>query len=145
MKRGFYIAAAGVVFLLSGCSSFDAEWRAARGERTAFAGAYEGRWQSGQAGAGGALRCVLTRRDAGHTEARFHATWHGIFQSTHRVLLATQAAGEGLAFEGTATLQTIIGAGSYRCWGSIAPGALNAHYDAAYDVGTFTLVRVKSQ
>ena len=140
----FSIAAATVALLLGACASYDAHWQAARASRDPYAGAYDGRWQSGRAATGGRLRCVLTQQDAAHYQAWFHATWHGVFQSTHRVVLATRPAGKGLAFAGTATLQTVIGAGSYRCSGQLTPETLNAQYDAQYDTGTFTLTRVKS-
>ncbi len=143
----FRFAVVAVALFLGACSSYDAKWQESRAGRDAFAGAYSGRWQSGKMATGGSLRCILTQRDAGVYEAWFHARWHGVFQSKHRVVLASRAVGKALAFEGAATLQTWLGAGSYRCSGLLTPGqagALRARYEAAYDTGTFTLDRAKA-
>ncbi len=142
----FRFAVVVVALFLVACSSYDAKWREACAGRHAFAGAYAGRWQSGGMSTGGSLRCILTQKDAGVYEAWFHARWHGIFQSKHRVVLATRAVRKGLAFEGAATLQSWLGAGAYRCSGLLTPGlagSLRARYEAAYDTGTFTLERAK--
>ena len=146
--------------LIAGCSSYDTRFAAAAKlegpvKTMPYAGAYSGRWTSARNSAwGGKLRCILTPIHANDFRADFHATWHGL-SSTHSVVLHTKPAarkekigfraGER-SFEGTSTLHTIIGAGTYSCKGHLhkdgSAACMDACYDATYDKGTFQLTRV---
>lgn len=121
-----------------------------------YAGAYSGRWTSARNSAwGGKLRCILTPINASDYRADFHATWHGL-SSRHSVVLHTKPAarkemigfqaGER-SFEGTSTLHTIIGAGTYSCKGHLHKNGsavcMDACYDATYDRGGFQMSRVR--
>lgn len=145
--------------LIAGCSSYDKRFETASklegpAKTAPYAGAYSGRWASARNSAwGGELRCILTPIAASDFRADFHAKWHGL-SSTHSVVLHTKPeareemigfrAGER-SFEGTSTLHTIIGSGTYSCQGLLhqdgSAARMDACYDATYDKGTFQLTR----
>lgn len=140
--------------LVAGCSGYDRRFAEASRtdvKRLLHEGAYSGRWTSAShPGGGGNLRCILTKLNGTDPNFRadFHATWHG-FSSTHSVILHTKATGKrmpgAVEFEGTSKLQTIIGAGTYMCKGTMDPKGMRACYDATYDRGTFEMSRVSVQ
>lgn len=138
---------------LAGCSTFDRRYAAishadAKGDR--FSGAYEGQWMSSShPGGAGKLWCILQKQRDTTYLAEFRATWHGIFSSEHSVVLHTRNARAGggssagsRTFTGSAALKTLIGAGTYRCEGTVDGTRMRACYDATYDRGTFDLKRV---
>ncbi len=139
---------------VAGCSSYESRFAAAARtdakRMSPYEGAYSGRWSSTKNSAwGGRLRCILTKMEGSDADYRadFHATWHGL-SSKHSVVLHTKPAVRRGAekgardFEGTSTLHTIIGAGTYSCMGTMPARALRACYDATYDKGTFEMARV---
>ena len=137
--------------LVAGCSGFEKHFAAASRsdvKRLLHEGAYSGRWTSAShPGGGGNLRCILTKVNGTDTgfRADFHATWHGM-SSTHSVVLHTKPAARkrsgAVDFEGTSRLQTIIGAGTYMCKGTMDNRVIRACYDATCDRGTFEMTRV---
>lgn len=153
MTRSFIHFACGLIVLtLTACSNFDSrfahESRATRKD-DAFSGTYEGKWtSSSHPGNGGKLWCILSKQREHEYLAEFKATWHGVFSSTHSVVLqgkSRPSRGRGvpvLALAGTSEIRTIIGAGSYRCEGQTDGRRMQACYDATYDRGTFDLLRV---
>lgn len=137
------------VALIAGCSNYERRFADASTSEVKHplqGGAYSGRWTSAShPGGGGNLRCILTKVNDSDFRADFHATWHGM-SSTHSVVLHTKPAARKKAgtivFEGTSKLSTIIGAGTYRCEGTMDNRTLRACYDATYDRGTFEMTRV---
>ena len=137
--------------LIAGCSSYDQRFAAASRsdvKHLLYEGAYSGRWTSARhPGGGGNLRCILTKVNGADPDFRadFHATWHGL-SSSHSVVLHTRPAARknsgAVNFEGTSRLQTIIGAGTYRCKGAMDSRTMRACYDATYDRGTFEMTRI---
>ena len=139
---------------LAACSSFDAEWRAAKDGATRW----DGRWTSGKhrtrsgEPSGGRLRCVLTEaasdcfpakrpaRPAQALRASFHANWM-VFSSDYTMTL-TPLSGSRTEFRGTHALPAIFG-GTYRYTARIAGDRFTARYDSSYDHGTFDLTRVR--
>ena len=89
-------------------------------------------------GTGGSLWCILSEGGPGIYRAEFKATWHGVFRSEHVAMLRMKDAS---AFRGEASLQAIIGSGTYSCEGELGRDALSATYDAKYDTGNFLLRR----
>jgi len=140
---------------VSGCSSYDARWRAAAAtnRKDSIAGAWKGRWESGgHPGTGGKLWCIVEEKQDGKLHAEFKATWHGVFKSEHEAVLPFLSGSEARktlrkagknarAFAGEASVHSWIGAGSYRCEGWVNTVRMSASYDAIYDKGTFELVK----
>ena len=144
---------------LTACSSFDAEWRAAKDGATAHGPTrWDGRWasekhrtRSGEP-EGGRLRCVLyeaatncfpTKKPAGPghgLRASFHTNWL-LFSSNYTMML-TPVSGSRTDFRGTHDLPPIFG-GTYRYTAHIVGDRFTARYDSAHDCGTFDLTRVR--
>ena len=141
--------ALGALFALSGCSSFEREWKTERergAERDPFTGRWEGRWTSAKhrtstGPAGGRLRCILSKTDDRHYLARFKANWM-IFASGYTVVFVTERHGQTLDLRGEHDLGPVFG-GIYRYTGRITPAEFRATYDSSYDRGTFELARPK--
>ena len=137
--------------LIAGCSNYGQRFAAASRDEVKhlpYEGAYSGRWTSAShPGGGGNLRCILTKLNGSDPDFRadFHATWHGM-SSSHTVVLHTKPAAHKksgvVEFDGTSKLQTIIGAGTYQCKGTMDSRTMRACYDATYDRGTFEMTRV---
>jgi hypothetical protein len=137
--------------LLPACSNYDS--RFARGVQPAghgdhLSGTYAGKWTStSHPGGSGKLWCILKKQKNATCLADFKATWHGVFSSEQDVILHLRpgggAGGRSQTFTGTAALKTPIGAGTYRCEGTMDGKRMRACYDATYDRGTFELERVK--
>jgi hypothetical protein len=128
--------------LFAGCSSFEREWkRAATAPRgDVFAGRWEGQWKSEKhRGAGGRLRCILTKADERQYRAQFHAHWL-MFASGYTALLDGERRGSELRLSGTHRL-TGIGGGLYRYQGRVTPRAFTATYRSSYDDGRFQMSR----
>lgn len=134
------------VLAVSGCSSFERDWRAARATpaRDPFGGPWEGRWTSAIHGqpakrAGGRLRCIFTPLEAQRYRADFKANWMA-FASSYRVVFRTERQGRILRFRGGQDLGALFG-GVYRYEGRITPERFVASYDSSYDQGRFELTR----
>ena len=144
---------------LAACSSFDAEWRAAKDRPNAHGPTrWEGRWTSekhtapGGGPAAGRLRCVLSEaatncfpgkgpaRPPTALRASFHANWM-LFSSDYTMTL-TPLGGSRTRFRGTHELPAMFG-GTYRYSAHIAGDRFTACYDSSYDHGTFNLTRVR--
>src|SRR5262245_16484608 len=142
---------------LAACSSYEKRWQSAKvtAAKDSYSGAWTGIWTSEKHhNVSGRLRCVLTPTDQpGDYLAEFEATWLKVFYSTHQVVLhstpgpriknpaADNRAEPSRHFQGSAQLNTSVGAGTYRCEGTLTPKSFHAHYDATYDIGTFSLPR----
>lgn len=146
----FRVLLLGLLFFGASCSDYDRRWAAQSAAPGAdpFEGSYTGTWKSARyVGATGKLRCILTRQAPNLYRAEFHATWHGIFSSTHSVILRVtdwrRAQGKPVAkFAGATEIKMWIGSGRYRCTGELTPGGFVADYDADYDRGKFEVTRV---
>src|SRR5262245_29939210 len=81
-----FLARMGAVLLfamLCGCSSFNRDWdRAAKTipPGDSIEGRWEGRWISETNGHNGKLRCLMTRESETNYQARFRASYAGIFR-----------------------------------------------------------------
>ena len=88
--------------LVTGCTSFEKDWRQARQQPTPDAdigGAWTGTWQNTNNAHGGALRAVVTPSGADSYAARFHATW-GSHRGSFRTELKGVREGDDFVFEG---------------------------------------------
>lgn len=140
---------------LSGCASFERDWKKAErqpeirsfAKSDAFTGRWDGRWTSAKhrtskGFAGGRLRCLLTKANDRQYEARFKANWM-IFTSSYKTLLSVERRGQELRLNGEHKLTQLFG-GVYRYAGKVTPSHFSATYDSAYDSGTFEMRRPQS-
>lgn len=140
---GKALAAILAVALLSGCSGFGREWRAAAKLPTPtndIAGRWEGRWVSDANGHHGKLRCVMTREAGDACRARFHATYAGIFSFGYTATLQVTNEATGFRLRGEADLGKLAG-GVYHYDGIASPTNFNSTYRCAVDHGRFEMAR----
>jgi hypothetical protein len=146
-KIGFITATAALALifcgLLSGCSTFQREWRqTAKAPPPAgdISGRWQGTWKSDANGHNDKLRCVITKSDDQHYTARFHAKYKHILSFGYSVPLVVTNDGIKRTFKGEADLGKLAG-GRYTYEGSATPTEFNSHYDSKYDRGTFEMKR----
>ena len=155
MKRPFLLIVCAVIPpAIAACSNYESKFAREASvtlRNNALAGAYEGTWtSSNHPGGGGKLWCILNQQGESDYLAEFKATWHGVFSSTHEVVLRTQrgksrsAGTKALTFSGEAPIKMFIGAGTYQCEGRMDGRRIQARYDATYDRGNFELKRVNA-
>ncbi|MCD6051016.1 MAG: hypothetical protein K0Q55_2419 [Verrucomicrobia bacterium] len=133
-----------LVALLSGCTSFEREWRHARLEPPAagqsLAGPWQGTWLSGANGHTGELRCIVTQKQTDEYEFWFKATYWKIFRARYLVTMPVEKTAEGWTFKGQENLGPLAG-GIYSYTGSVNGTNLNATYSCKFDHGIFKLSR----
>lgn len=128
---------------MSGCSSFTRDWNRSAREPVAndsIEGAWEGKWVSDANGHTGRLRCLLTRQDDSHYEARFWATYWKILRFTYTVPLSVEQREGKWHFIGSENLGKAAG-GVYEYAGHATPAAFWSTYKSKYDHGTFEMGR----
>jgi hypothetical protein len=131
--------------LLCGCSTFNYEWRQAVKKSTPtndITGRWEGRWISQVNGHNDQLRCLITRVDETHYDAKFHAaykTWI-TFHFGYTARLEAKPGTNGVTFDGTADLGLLAG-GVYTYEGRADPTNFFSTYDSKYDRGVFQMQR----
>ena len=131
------------LLLLCGCSSFNRDWRKAAAQPAGSAsveGRWEGRWLSEVNGHHGNLRCLMTRESEERCQARFRATYGGVFHFSYTVPLTLQAHDAGWELSGEANLGKLAG-GAYYYEGRITPTNFTSTYRSKYDHGIFELHR----
>ena len=132
-----------LLMVLTGCSTFPYEWRqAARKPQPTndITGRWEGRWLSDVNGHNGRLRCLLTRREDGQFDGRFHATYRRFLRFGYDVVLHEIAATNGtMSLAGSADLGWPWG--GYECDGTVSVTNFVARYRSKYDRGTFRMSR----
>ena len=130
---------------LCGCSSFNRDWRRATvppPSENSIEGRWEGRWISEVNGHNGALRCLMLQETNSLYQARFRATYGGIFHFSYTARLETQPHYGGFELNGEANLGRLAG-GVYYYEGRATPTNLVCTYRSKYDHGTFDLRRPK--
>jgi hypothetical protein len=130
---------------LCGCSSFNRDWRhtaAALPGNASIEGRWEGHWIS-SGGHHGRLRCLMSQETNSVCQARFHATYGGIFHFTYMVPLEMQPHDIGWEFNGEANLGKLAG-GIYYYEGRATTTNLISTYRSKYEHGKFELWRPKS-
>jgi hypothetical protein len=131
---------------LTGCSSFNREYKAALSQPVpngAISGPWEGRWLSDKNGHTGKLRAVLTKTSDQEYDARFHATFWKIFRSSYRVPLKFQEENGRTILSGEQNLGWLSG-GDYTYQGEATPTTFFSTYKSKYDHGTFEMKRPQS-
>jgi hypothetical protein len=140
-------AAAVLLLLLAGCSSFDRDFEAA-GAASAdpLVGRWEGSWTSDDTGHTGDLRCLITKEGAGEYSARYHATYgFCIITFTFEYTLPTTAVAldQAWTLRGSALLRNWIAGGLYEYEARVEGDEYVASYRASFDRGIFRMKRVR--
>jgi hypothetical protein len=134
----FFSFVPALVLMFAGCAGFESRDAAHSHTASEFPAHWDGHWKSAKHhGMGGHLRCVLTKIDARHERAQFHAQW-GIFSSGYTAVLNSRRVGKELRLNGTHRL-TGMGGGLYHYEGRVSPTRFTATYDSSYDNGTFDM------
>lgn len=136
------VAALAAVLLVSGCSTFNRDWKAAAvapAPANSIEGRWEGKWLSDHNGHSGGLRALIKKLDNGQYETRFHATYGVIFRFGMQVKLDVQPAGGLWQFSGAEDLGKPYGV--YRYEGKASATNFFSTYKASFDHGTFQMTR----
>ena len=130
-----------LVVLLSGCSSFNRDWRSYEGETSeGIAGLWTGTWLSEANGHHGGLRCILTTLSDSQIQARYRASYMHILRFEYSVPMRVEGSKGVYAFTGEADLGEMAG-GLYTYAGSITGAIFKATYHSERDWGIFELER----
>ena len=135
---------------LSGCSTFNYEWRQAAKKPVVIndiTGRWEGRWISKTSGHQNRLRALISLADTNHYDVKFHAAYKletFKFITVHfgyTVRMEAMASTNGrVAFRGSENLGVLAG-GVYTYEGYSDPTNFFSTYDSKYDRGTFEMNR----
>jgi hypothetical protein len=126
----------------TGCS-FHRAWNraaAAPAPTDDITGRWEGTWVSEVNQHHGRLRCILTRDEAGHHQAQFHATFAGIFSASYAVPLEIRRADDEFKLHGQQDLGRFAG-GMFTYDGTANPTNFFSTYRSKSDHGTFRMTR----
>ena len=133
------------LLVLSGCSTFNRDWKAAAvspAPANSIAGRWEGKWLSEHNGHSGKLRALIRPLDNGQYETRFHAKYGFIFSFGMEAKLDVKPAAEGQwQFSGAEDLGKAYGV--YRYEGKASVTNFFSTYKASFDHGTFQMTRPK--
>lgn len=132
-----------LLFLSSGCSSFNREWKASAAlapQSSSIEGAWDGTWLSDHNGHTGRLRAIVTRLNEDEYYARFHATYMRVLTFGQAVNLRVKQEGTNFTFSGSADLGKAYG-GIYTYEGNSSPDAFLSTYKCSIDHGTFRMKR----
>jgi hypothetical protein len=136
-------AASAAVVLVTGCSSFNRDYKrvaASLSPSDNLTGAWDGHWRSDKNGHNGRLRCIMTPKGGNIYDARFRARYFKILAYEYNVPLTVQGQGTNFTFEGSANLGKLAG-GLYTYKGTATAAQLNSTYSCKWDHGKFELVR----
>jgi hypothetical protein len=139
------MAVAGLaIAILSGCSSYNRQWRSALSQplpSDGISGPWEGQWISDVNGHNGRLRCIMSPLGEGEYEARFHAKYRRVLSFSYDVPLhARKVAENRWEFDGEADLGKLAG-GVYEYEGWATPIEFFSTYTSRHDHGRFEMKR----
>jgi hypothetical protein len=130
------------VCVLSGCTSFDHDWKKAGSisKHEGIQGRWEGTWTSQPSGHTGKLRSLVTKISDESYRARFDSTYKKVLHFKSTVVLNGKMTNEVFRFNGDAKLPWWAG-GIYHYEGSASPTNFFSTYRCKYDHGTFQMTR----
>jgi hypothetical protein len=131
--------------LVNNASDFKRRWNQDMPPPTAangLQGRWQGEWISAVNGHRGALRCLLTRGEAGDYKAAFHAVYAKVLRVCYSVPLHGQWSDGKLKLEGDADLGPLAG-GIYHYQGEAGESEFDCAYRCKYDHGTFRMKPVQ--
>jgi len=132
--------------LVSGCSTFNYEWRQAAKKPVPgdnITGAWEGRWVSKANSHNDRLRALITQVDTNHYDVKFHAAykkWITVHFGYTVRMEAKPVTNGVVAFRGSEDLGALAG-GVYMYEGHANPTNSFSTYKSKYDRGTFQMTR----
>lgn len=138
-----------LVLILTGCSSFNREWREAATQPAkvnGITGRWEGRWHSDANGHNDQIRALITAVDTNHFDVKFHAAyknWQTMYATVHfgyTVRMEAASEGSGVKFHGSEDLGFLAG-GVYTYEGRADGTNFFSTYKSKYDWGTFEMRR----
>ncbi|HMJ90991.1 MAG TPA: hypothetical protein VK530_14305 [Candidatus Acidoferrum sp.] len=141
--KGFSIALVALALCVTGCSTFNYEWRREARQPTPandITGRWEGTWLSDANAHNGALRCLITRQTNGVLQARYRATYQRWLKFGYTAALVARPGTNQFDFDGSADLGKLAG-GVYRYSGHATPTNFFSTYQSKYDHGVFRMVR----
>ena len=137
----------GLLWGLTGCSSFRRDWKAARARPVparSMAGPWEGEWRSEVNGHHGRLRCLISPGTNETWQARFHATYKTLkfipVTFGYTVPLTVKESDGRYVFHGEEDLGAMAG-GVYHYEGEATAREFFSTYRSKYDHGTFDMTR----
>ena len=133
--------------LLTGCSSFHREWRAAANFAVPaddISGRWEGTWQNSNNTHQDKMCAILTRTGEGEYAGWFHAKYQKILSFGYRTAFTGIWEGTEFVFRGEENLGKLAG-GVYKYAGRISPTNFFSTYESRYNSGTYTLKRPPPQ
>ena len=128
--------------LLTGCSSFNKEWKAAT-QATSHAGVdgpWQGEWRSDKNNHHGELRCVLTQTSPTSFRAHYRAKFFKIFRYTYAATLNGRETNGVVALQGSADLGKLAG-GVYTYEGMVTTNSFTSSYKSRHDHGKYVMSR----
>jgi hypothetical protein len=146
MKITSAFLAATLALLLSGCSTFNYEWRQAAKKPTPtndITGRWDGHWISQANGHHDQLRALITEVDTNHYDVKFHAAYKKwiTIHFGYTVRMETKPSTNGIVvFHGAENLGALAG-GVYTYDGRADPTNFFSTYKSKYDHGTFEMKR----
>jgi hypothetical protein len=136
-------AAICLALFLTGCSSFQKEWKTAlKQPQSGINGAWQGEWRSEKNGHHGSLKCVVTQSSPTTFRAHFRAKYMKILQFTYAATLTGQETNGAVRLEGSANLGKLAG-GIYTYEGTVTPTEFRSTYKSKYDHGHYEMTRPK--
>ncbi|MDB6067462.1 MAG: hypothetical protein JWR26_3670 [Pedosphaera sp.] len=133
-----------ILFLAGGCHTFNQDWKNAALQPATtndLGGRWQGVWISESSGHTDKLRCVITHKDDGTYQARFHAKYHTIVSFGYTAPLNVEPAiANTYKFSGAADLGWAAG-GIYHYEGHADPTNFFSNYTSKYDHGVFKMTR----
>lgn len=128
-------------FLVSGCSTFNRDWRRhAPASTDDFEGRWRGSWHSDANGHHGELRCIVSQLADTRYETRYRASYLGILRFEYSLPVEVSRDDGVISFTGQADLGTLAG-GLYTYKGSVTGDTFRAMYESKRDYGTFQMDR----
>ena len=131
------------VALLTGCSSFHNEWKAASKApipSNSVEGPWTGDWRSDVNGHHGSLRCVVTKTSDTTYRAHFRAHFLKIFRFTYAATLNGHETNGVVTLQGEADLGKLAG-GVYKYEGKATPTDFRSTYASKHDHGSYQMAR----
>jgi hypothetical protein len=128
---------------MTGCSSFNKEWRAAAKTTPApnsIEGRWAGEWRSEQNGHHGKLRAVITQTSPTTYRAHYKATYKTILHFSYVATLHGAETNGVTKLSGEADLGKLAG-GIYKYEAAATPTEFRSTYTSKYDHGDYELTR----
>jgi hypothetical protein len=129
--------------LLTACSSFHNEWKAATKaaiSANSIEGPWSGDWRSDVNGHHGSLRCVVAKTSETTYRAHYRAHFLKIFRFTYAATLNGHETNGVVTLEGEANLGKLAG-GVYKYEGRATPTEFRSTYASKHDHGAYQMTR----